>query len=867
MVDTLENDWIGYLAQGFSGLPRSADDFFVKLWHEGRLQFSGRSGCPDRFDEMSARLVCATLHQRERLLIILPDRVPRRPALLFATGLIMHGLDQMKVSQFGGQVLYFGSTIGIRDQLGNVRVGDLTLDAVFPQVHLIRQDPSKTRPITPSHHGQPSSLHLPKVICVYAPVDPIAVLKQHYADWIAIDCGDEPTLRWLPALLGYACSHGLPVVAWCQSALSESIADFARAGIKVFHWPHAPVSFVSSPPAYETASTQGHESNMTTQVTPLFLDGSKLADVTTPLQNAYHILARASQQHNGQLSRDALHLGWSYLRSVESLPVPFDLYEAEARHRWGLKSIARLREGLERFMEATRPIYPSLSADLEQAAAHLNGALEQIRRSEPPLWGALTRLCVSDVPDGTACLIVFPSTARKQLFAFALLARYNISEDDLRELRIWLMSPKDLHREVVHRETGDGDSGAWEDDILISEINLDWEVLLVGLPSPTLSARLEPALRQRKVEILVYPYQAPALACRIEKWQALLNVNLTENMNILSQLGGKRPSSPPPELPVRLKMGIPQTVTAEPRSTGQPSARDATPLWQPNDPIEEVSWLLVEDEDEPLVESILESSSEEIISDRKDSDEKLAWVERAIEVRFDGGWHGLFALDDTINIVYSGADGEQVEERYIQSLRPRDKVLFIHGQRRQSLYDLIISRVHQHPAIELHLALVQRWHDDLATSYREWQRRQMRGLDELLWEMKKRGSQRESVLTLQQWLRGETLCPQDAEDLRRVAEILDMGFVRQYYQRIYRAASRLRGLHRGLANRLNRWLREQAAGIDAGNIGEIFDEELGLSLQDFRDSILILQVKSVAAKPGPFLRANLGLLERGEGSE
>jgi len=621
------------------------------------------------------------------------------------------------------------------------------------------------------------------------------------------------------------------------------------------------VSFVSSPPAYETASAQADESNITTQVTPLFLDGSRLADVTTALQNAYHILAGASQQHSGRLNRDALRLAWTYLRSLELLLVPLDLYEAESRHRWGLKSIARLRDGLERFVEATRPICPSLSADLEQAGAHLNGALEQIRSSEPPLWAALTRLCVSNVPDGTARLIVFPSAARKQLFAFALLARFNISEDDLRELRIWLMSAKDLHREVIRRESGDGDSADWGDDMLIAPaINLDWDVLLVGLPSPILSARLEPALRQRKVEVLVHPYQAPALARQIEKWQASLSVNLTENMNILSQLGGKPPVSLPPELPARLKIGAPQTVTAEPESAGQPSAEATTPLWQPSDPIEEVSWL-------PLAGSISEFTSGEMVSEEKDADEKLSWVEQAIEVQFDGGWHVLFAPDDKINIVYSGADGEHIEERYVRSLRPRDRVLFIHGQRRQSLYDLIISRVHRHPAIELHVALVQRWHDDLTTAYRKWQHQQMRGLGELLREMQERGSQRESVLTLQQWLRGETLCPQDTEDLRRVAEILDMGFVRQYYQRIFRAASRLRGLHRGLANRLNRWLREQAAGIDAGNIGEIFDEELGLSLQDFRDSLLILQVKSVAEKPGPFLRVSLGLLERGDSDE
>ncbi len=40
----------------------------------------------------------------------------------------------------------------------------------------------------------------------------------------------------------------------------------------------------------------------------------------------------------------------------------------------------------------------------------------------------------------------------------------------------------------------------------------------------------------------------------------------------------------------------------------------------------------------------------------------------------------------------------------------------------------------------------------------------------------------ESTLTIWQWLRGETLSPQDPEDLSRIADILEMDFVRQYYK-------------------------------------------------------------------------------------
>src|SRR5262249_55068735 len=142
---------------------------------------------------------------------------------------------------------------------------------------------------------------------------------------------------------------------------------------------------------------------------------------------------------------------------------------------------------------------------------------------------------------------------------------------------------------------------------------------------------------------------------------------------------------------------------------------------------------------------------------------------------------------------------------------------------------LILSRVHRHPAIEVHVALVQRWQDDFVAAYKMRRVRSGMGVDDLLKAMRDRGSGLESPLTLRLWLRGETLAPHDPEDLRRLAEVLELRFVREYSPRIFRAARRLRGLHRGLANRLNGWLRDRAAGAGPTGLDSVFDAELGLS--------------------------------------
>ena len=89
-----------------------------------------------------------------------------------------------------------------------------------------------------------------------------------------------------------------------------------------------------------------------------------------------------------------------------------------------------------------------------------------------------------------------------------------------------------------------------------------------------------------------------------------------------------------------------------------------------------------------------------------------------------------------------------------------------------------------------------------------------------------------------------------------------MGFVEKHYKSISRAARRLRGLHRGLANKLNRWLRDQAAGNIQNKYDDIIDAKLGLTFEDIRNSLLVLQVTKIENVPGPFLRSNLGQIKR-----
>jgi hypothetical protein len=869
-----------WIANSFAALPACNDDLFKNLWVRKRLSFKNQE--VDAIDEYSARLVSATLSRRERLFVVLPDFQSRRPALLFATALIRYWYDSQRQQSScdhdlsNQRVLYFGSTVGIRTQLQQVTVGEigLNLAEVFQQQHtgkrtLNRKSSTKTGCLDST---------LPEVLTIYAPVDPLATIEQYKPLWIAIDCGDAEKLSWLRPLLQEAVQQGIPVIAWGQNPLSECVADFSRQG-QVFVWPvRASLNKPSSNQlsanllcASKTRRTIGNrvvchiphptqilksalQSDIPTRIQPLVLE-SKVADfLETPFREAYRLLSCSTQRYSDRLARDTLKLHWNYLRSLESLSIPLDFHEAEAPQFWGMKSFEQLSNECEHFRNACYQSYPNLVPDIERVDALLEAAIEQIRTLNSPLWCALCNLAIEKPPLGEARLITFTSRARKQLFLLALLAHHNCTVEDLRTVKTWVLSLDELRQLVRQNNICDEDP-----DLLGIDKTLRWHPLVVGLPSPLLTPKLLPILLQETTDILLYHHQISALSRQADKWSQRLGSDIFGVAAVLSSLSDLPAPKKLPDVPSSIDLAELSGLNAG-SGTKTRYVRDK-PLWQSEDPVSEVARLLQSDtemaEDELATADQFQEGAETALIGEKES-----WCESVVKVHFDQGWYAYFAPDEIINVIVTGSSGQQIDKRYVRSLKPGNRVVAIPGQRRQSLYDLIISRVHGHPSIELHLALIRRWQEDFVAAYKLWQQYGVRNLEELLSQMQERGSSLTSSFTLRQWLWANTLCPDDPKDLYRLAEVLDMDFVRSYYRKISQAAKRLRGLHRVLSRRLNSWLEQQATGLIGKNDRDLMDSELGLTFSDFRNSLLILRVEEVQIIKGLFLRDGLGKFER-----
>lgn len=866
-----EDELYEWLASNFAQLPKVGTDTYKAIWSRGILRFSSQKIQPDLVDELSARLVCTALAEKQLLLISLPDYAPHRPAFLFATALLIDGIERYRANSRGGNVLYFGSTVGIRDHISQVQVNRLPLDSVFPQAQLqrdLKARKSSVRSGSAKMSSTVTAFNLPTAYSVYSPSNPSAICAHIRPNWIAVDCGDNIRLHWLSPLLEEAKRRAIPLIAWTQNPLALVIDDFKAVEGQVFIWPFRNGRYPL--PDIDTSRASGlrtiFDAHQTCSIQPVTLESSHSKEAIEHIQQAYIGLSKMSSAKVGRLAFSALQTGWKFLRTLENLCVPLDLFEAEVSNYWGLSSLVRTREALGKYIDALAHTDTDLHSVLFDVLHNLEQAHAVFQQQYPPLWDMLSNLCVDKLRVEAARLFVFTTHASKKLFSLSLLAYHNITEDDLKELRIGLITLKDLYDLLTLMKQQETDTV--ETMRLLSGLpskELSWQYWMVGLPSQAATPYITPLLLTEDLQVILYPYQVAALARRVKHWDSTINpdiVTCAESFTSISKRERVAGVASHTRSKITLRDAERYILKTSDGKTREPTSENE--LWEPFDIQTEFAVLM---DNSPDWQGDISTSP--ILGERATGTSTQEFIEEALLIEFTSGDQVLLSPDEKVNVVISSGGTSKTEERYPSSLRVGDRIVFIYGQRKQSLLALVISRVHRNPAVNLHVKLVERWQEDLATAYyRKATREPNWNIDRVFEEMKRRGSTISDSQPLRNWLRGETLRPQDAEDLRRLADIFDLAFVREHYMRIHRAGTRLAGLHISLSHRLNKWLNQEGLGMatSVSNQDDIIDEELGLTFQDFRDSLAVLQVKRISREKGLFDRDLIGQLERKVGS-
>lgn len=813
------------LTIAFDGLAIARQSAFVQLVRGGRLRFAaGTDGRCDVIDDYSSRLICECISARSSLLVVWPDHDVRRAPLAMAAGIVCDSVPRMGGESGRGRILCIGSDTSIREQLGSVRVGNMALCGVFTQ-EFGRGDSQLQRT------GPESSL--PVVTTIVSPAQPERVLRMLRPRWIAVDCGRRNPPPWLPALLAAAKDIRVPVIGWTGLHLSPVVDMWRDQGACVYRWPKV-AGLATRITVLDDLSRRARVTNLT----PMVLDGENAVAVADQLAQCYLHLVREIGRSHGQLARDAQSIAWRYLRLLESLPVPVDLYDAECVNYWRMPSLSRLGATLERFLQALNGD-GALRANLGAAYERLSAAHIMLReQAESPLWLAVATLVV-EAP--AQSLFVFHSRAHRDLFRFALLSKYNFSEDDLRGLGVSLAALSDMSR-------GNGNGLAH-----------DGQVTVVGLPSRTLDWRMESALEHDDVRVVVWPHLEDTLRRRAKEWSGRLDGGCEGDSPLRIAAGASRVESGS----VRVGTGTFINL-GESHSAYQDVARTGRPLWKRPDAVDAIRSLFAAEDvdedgsDEPTAFGPDAGSADSAVRLEEDD-----WIEVALRVVFDDGSQILLPLDDYVNVITRTSDGVKVEPRYSRSLRVRDEILLVHGEHRRGVYDLLVSRVHSHGTISPWLNLVDRWHQDLRRAFIEAKRRRGETFEGMLAALRRQGSTITTAASVRGWIWGFTLAPSDWQDIRRLGEILDIAIAKQYAQEIGNAAGKLAGLHRSLSNRLNRWLESENAGVAVlAGAQAVVDADLGLTIDDFKHSLVRGRIASASQVSGPFLRSHIGHLRR-----
>jgi hypothetical protein len=797
------------------------DPLLYRLWVERRIELIGPYGrVPiNAMDEIIARLAVAGCSRRIPVIITLPDSSDSTAALTLATLLLCHWWTCRQNSVAARPVLYLGTSIGIRDDLRKVTVQDLGIQLadMLGQKDLTRAGATKQR------RGSPRTDALPSILTAYAPADVAGLVRRIVPAFIAADLGDHTEVPWAGALVDVAREQRIGLVMWVHDPLAVDQSACSAT--------------VVSLPARQR-STDPDRAFQTTLLRPMVFCGLTSDAIADAMGRASAELAKASKwaatdaAHGSALPSDAVRVHRLWLRVLELMPCPVDFYDAGVSTYWGLTSTKSLNQSCAEFRVACGSTYPEVAQSLALVNAHLSGA-ESLLRQTNPMWELISGLSMASRDQSLNLL--FGSSGRRRLFLDAMLVKYGITEGDLETIDVKAFALSDS----AFREAASAGHMHRSRNVIVGAIGRNDEKRLAGV------ADLE------SVDVALYAHQLRSFQSRVRLWSSsrVFRPDL-----LTSQLGVKFDRVLWP--PERTTLVDPIHVDAH-AAEARPAPPDLGDWLGPDleGDLQRFYDLGGELEDP-------EVNTENVSAESDGNAEASPVCATAISVRFREGWRATLAPDQDLMFVKRLGKRSTTEVRFARDLRSGTEIVAIHGQRRQSLYDLLINSLHANPVVALQLAVIREWQRELAGSYHEW--RQTGGdLNELVRLLQGEGSSITSTLAVRFWVSGQTIAPQDPKDIQRIAAILKMPFSSKHHRRIAAAASRLRGLHRGLSNRLTNWLdREIGGGAETDDLTPL-DAEVGVTFADFASTLLHLTVESVQVRDGPFLRARLGAFEMG----
>lgn len=785
----------------------------------------------DSTDEINSKLLFFSLQKRANILIVLPDNEPQRGVAMFATALLMSAVELINRKDTDHTVLYYGTSASFKKSMSETTINGVYLDSVFNSTYI--SGTARKR----QTGSDDSSTYLPSVICVYHPVRPEHFAHIYQPDWIAVDCGREIQIDWLDDLLKYCKNKSLPIIAWSQNSFSRAIVDFEKYGSYVFY-STAEEANKSRNEIFKLTALEKHI------VVPITFE-SEAVDIGDDIFKRVKLILLNSKPKSGmRIEVDAFKVVWRYLKTLERLAIPLKIYNQEARAFWKTYSLIEIKSSVERYISLIGEISSSISNELNHCFELLNSLYSEYESQDPPYWTALSSYCMDRPEDGTLRVIVFSSRSQKQLFSYTLLARFNISEEEL------LTDSKMILRSVSwFTNINDEDKATLREFKIISPI-------FVGLPDSYNISNFYHCVNNFQTSVILYPHQFGALKSILGRFNGMRENQLKTSVKTLKGLTGVCDEQPIDGNSIRYVLSKQSKILKIlPNKNVKAFESDRDHSIDIGDLHTELARL--------FENSVEEDDSGELISININKETKPGngnseslILDKAIKITLGEGYFLLMDSNDQVNII----KGKEIVKVFCRALKGGDVLLCIQNQVKKDLFDLLVERINDHDSLSVHLSLLQKWREEFYLSYLIWRKDSPeKSLQEFWRQLKASGSDVESPMTISNWLRGYTLRPQDTGNIKRVGQILKNSYIIEHHSEIANAASRIVGLHISLSTKLKKWLEGDVYDLRGADM-ILVDKELNLTLGELRSSLKMVKIVKLEDFADPVLRSSIGIL-------
>ncbi|MBI3137852.1 MAG: hypothetical protein HYZ15_04635 [Sphingobacteriales bacterium] len=812
------------------GLPVTRASYFISLWRKGNLHVPDEYQL-DELDRTASKLAVSAVDTNVFTLFCLPDANIARRAAIFST--ILTKLARATAGRIGShgrnkRMIYFGTTVKFKHAINATYIDDFSLSDAFLYTRAISKVSNSKKGAT----GAGNSQFFPEVICVYNPDSPEKSIYEFKPHVVFIDCGREQELKWLRALLTVCRDSQIPVVGWELDPFSSHAEIFESFGGSVVYFPN------NDPTNKDRTLADLYLDQTIYEILPVVLGGPDCDILNEEIFQQKKILTELTRSVQSSIHANSVKVFWKTLRLLESIPIPVEVYNAEAKSFWGIYSLTEYFIALEKGLQASQVGGGRWNELSIKALTKLKEIYQKVRDSTP-LWNYLSNLCMDRSEIDHLRVVTFPNKSQKQLFSYMLISRLDITEEELlNDSRILLRTLKEF-------------ANPSEDDRQIfTKHTID--PIIVGFPGQYDKDAFSKTLRFNP-KILLFKHQLSSLKSILNEFNRVEKDHLKKTVKSLKRISGLNTEVNVPARIDSYKISdYFEEIQLEKIGVKGSTKSPINSLTNIGNLESELGQLFDTDIDQP--DEVL---SKVDITDSTDK-ERQVFVENGFEIVFEEGFKLRVSDDDKVNIVKQAG----IDKVFVRSVKHGDRLLVVHNSSRESLYDLIISRIHTHPSLEIHMTVLRRWREEFVKKYLFWKNKMSgRNLSEFLSILQDKGSDITTTLAVCNWLDGTTLRPYDKMDILRVGEILDISFVKDNYTRIAKAASRIAGIHIALSRKLNTWL-QGGLGSNAIDDLEILDKETGLMVGDLKSSIRIFTVQSINEINESVLVKEIGILEK-----